>query len=184
MTYNCPDPLICGINCASNDNIDTSSTKIIPFNNYGQYYLRIRTCLLKIQQQRLSRYSLIQQGSCNGLNDFEICSRWVPPLTYAPVALPINTTYITVDSCIITTDPITGGTVYKCLDNPIPVKIYGNRFLFPRSYDVPQTANSTCASNSDCLGTYCDTSFHPAICSPKTIQQVTGNGSYYMTTYN
>jgi len=148
MTYNCPDPLICGINCASNDNIDKSTTKIIPFNNYGQYYLRIRTCLLKIREQRLSRYSLIQQGACSAISDYEVCSRWIPPSTFVPVALPINTTYVAVDSCIITKDIATGARLFECLDNPAPVIIYGNRFLFPRSYDVPQTSNSTCASNS------------------------------------
>ena len=48
MTNNCPDPLICGINCASTDSIVKNNMKIVPFNNHGVYYLRIRTCLFKV----------------------------------------------------------------------------------------------------------------------------------------
>jgi hypothetical protein len=58
---NCPDPLICAHNCASDRSIDTDIMKIIPFNNYGQQYLRIRTCLFKYHAQRLARYSTIEQ---------------------------------------------------------------------------------------------------------------------------
>jgi hypothetical protein len=29
---------------------------------------------------------------------------------------------------------------------------------------------------ADCLGSFCDTKFHPAICSPKTLAQVGGGG--------
>lgn len=72
---NCPNSLICSINCASDANIDTETTKIIPFNNYGQYYLRVRTCLRKIHDQKLQRYATIVQTSCDKLGDFEVCSR-------------------------------------------------------------------------------------------------------------
>jgi len=48
MTNNCPDTLICGINCATDDSINKNDMKIVPFNNHGIYYLRIRTCLFKV----------------------------------------------------------------------------------------------------------------------------------------
>lgn len=143
MENDCPDPLICSINCASDTNIDRSTTKIIPFNNYGQHYLRIKTCLSKVHEQRLERYSVIQQDSCKSIEEFEVCSRWIPPSTFVPVALPINTTYIEIDSC-----EIVGNGTYSCPSSFTPTKVYGNRFLFPESYDVAQTAESICTTDS------------------------------------
>lgn len=142
MEHDCPDPLICAINCASDYQIDTSTTKIIPFNNYGQYYLRTRVCLTKIQEQRLQRYSVIQQVTCSDLSDFNICNRWVPPSSFVPVALPINTTYIEIDSCVINSD----GS-YTCLDDPAPQQVYGNSFLFPKSFEVTPSNQTTCSSD-------------------------------------
>jgi hypothetical protein len=175
MQHNCPDPLICSINCASETQIDPSTTKIIPFNNYGQYYLRTRICLTKIQEQRLQRYSVIQQVTCTELSDFNVCNRWVPPSSFVPVALPINTTYIEIDSCIITNN----GS-YSCLTQPGPAQVYGNSFLFPKSFEVTPTNLTTCRTDSDCLGSFCDKTFRPSICSPKTIQQALGEGADYM----
>lgn len=181
MTYNCPNSLICAINCASNTTIDQATTKIIPFNNYGQKHLRIRTCLSKVHDQRLQRYSTIQQVACSSISDFEVCSRWIPPSTYVPVALPIDTTYIEIDSCTITSDG--ERDVYSCPDNVQPARVYGNSFLFPNSFEVPPNKNSFCTSNDDCLGSFCQLQFHPSICSPKTIQQALGTGKdYYSTT--
>jgi hypothetical protein len=48
MKNNCPDPLICGINCATDEEIIRNEMKIVPFNNHGVNYLRIRTCLFKV----------------------------------------------------------------------------------------------------------------------------------------
>ena len=48
MKNNCPDPLICGINCATDKEIVRNEMKIVPFNNHGVNYLRIRTCLFKV----------------------------------------------------------------------------------------------------------------------------------------
>jgi hypothetical protein len=142
MENNCPDPLICGINCASQEAIDTSVMKIIPFNNYGQYYLRVKTCLFKVHADRLERYSTIDQVPCTSLSQYEVCSRFIPPSTFVPVALPINTTYIEIDSCIINAD----GS-YSCLSNPMPARVYGNQRLFPRSYETEQTVSSVCESD-------------------------------------
>lgn len=142
MEHDCPDPLICSINCASDEQIDSSTTKIIPFNNYGQYYLRTRVCLTKIQEQRLQRYSVIQQVTCSDLSDFSICNRWVPPSSFVPVALPINTTYIEIDSCVVNSD----GT-YTCLDTPGPQQVYGNSFLFPKSFEVTPSNQTTCSTD-------------------------------------
>ena len=143
MENNCPDPLICGMNCASDTNIDTNVMKIIPFNNYGTSYLRIRTCLYKIHEQRLERYATIVQGACSSLTEFEVCNRFIPPMTFVPVALPINTTYIEIDNCVVTSGLDSYNQIYSC-DSTNPARVYGNQYLFPRSYDVPQTSESVC----------------------------------------
>jgi hypothetical protein len=143
MTNDCPDPLICSINCASDGSIDRTATKIIPFNNYGQSHLRIKTCLSKVHQVRLELYSVVQQDSCKTIDEFEVCSRWIPPATFVPVALPINTTYIEIDSC-----EIVGNGSYSC-PTTSSAKIYGNKYLFPKSYDVAQTNSSTCFSDGE-----------------------------------
>lgn len=145
MEYDCPNPLICGINCASDEQIDTSTTKVIPFNNYGQYYLRIKTCLFKVHEARYKKYSRVEQKFCSS-SDYQICSRWIPPSSFVPVALPINTTYIEIDSCQVTVTNSTYSS-YACLNNPAPVRVYGNSFLFPRSYDVTQTNTSVCSTD-------------------------------------
>lgn len=147
---NCPDPLICSVNCASDRTVDTKIMKIIPFNNYGEDYLRIRTCLFKVHEQRLQRYSTIVQGACKGLNDFEVCSRFIPPLTFVPVALPINTTYIEIDSCKVTGSNGVDNQTFSC-DAQNPARVYGNQYLFPRSFDVPQTNFSVCAADGKAL---------------------------------
>jgi len=146
MENNCPDPLICSINCASDGSINATATKIIPFNNYGQTYLRVRTCLYKVHQQRLDRYSTIVQGSCSTLEEFEVCSRLIPPNTFVPVALPINTTYIEIDNCVVTGTSSVDNQTYSC-DQKNPTRIYGNQYLFPRSFDVAQTATSVCTAD-------------------------------------
>lgn len=139
----CPDPLICGINCAAPTQIDQETTKIIPFNNYGKFHLRIRTCLYKVHDQRYKRYSNVEQVACKTLDDFKVCNRWIPPSTYAPVALPLDTTYIEIDSC-----EIVGNGTYSCrAADPAPSRVYGNAFLFPKTFDVPQTSESVCASD-------------------------------------
>jgi hypothetical protein len=146
MENNCPDPLICATNCASDTSIDTNQMKIIPFNNYGESYLRIRTCLYKVHAQRLDRYATIQQGACSSLSDFEVCTRLIPPQTFVPVALPINTTYIEIDSCEVIRGAGSYNQTYNCnQDNP--TRIYGNQYLFPRSFDVAQTNNSVCTTD-------------------------------------
>ena len=143
---NCPDPLICSINCASDQSIDTSIMKIIPFNNYGEDYLRIRTCLFKVHEQRLERYSTIVQGACSTLSDFEVCSRFIPPLTFVPVALPINTTYIEIDSCKVTGSNGADNQTFSC-NAQNPARVYGNQYLFPLTFDVTQTSASACAQD-------------------------------------
>lgn len=142
IEYDCADATMCAINCASDTTIDRSNTKIIPFNNYGQYYLRTRICLAKVQEQRLQRYSVIQQVTCSSTSDFSICNRWIPPSSFVPVALPINTTYIEIDSCIITNN----GS-YSCLKTPGPQQVYGNSYLFPTSFEVSPSNSTTCTAD-------------------------------------
>ena len=96
----CPDPLVCSVNCASDGQININSMKIIPVNNYGQYYLRIRSCIARnIHPQQFARYSIIDNSGCRTDDDFAFCTRFIPPMTFIPVALDFNTSYIEVDSC-------------------------------------------------------------------------------------
>lgn len=139
---NCPDPMICGINCASQESVELDSVKIIPFNNYGQYYLRIKSCVYKTHPNKLERYSTIDQVACTNLEEFQSCSRFIPPSSFVPVALPIDTTYVEIDSCVVDSN-----NTYTCLSNPAPVRVYGNERLFPRSFDTEQTSLSVCSSN-------------------------------------
>ncbi len=143
----CSDPLICGVNCASDGNIDPNATKVIPFNNHGKYHLRVKTCLKKVHTQKLSRYSMVDQVACSSLEDYEVCSRWIPPMTFVPVALQINTTYVQIDSC-----EILGNNTHVCRSSdPAPSTIYGNKFLFPPTFDVPQTSLSVCTKDGALL---------------------------------
>ena len=125
MSNNCPDALICSINCASDADVDRNTAKLIPFNNYGPTYLQLRICLFKIHSQRFERYGKfqstiiqlcflhmittnyvyifktanIEQVACTSDSDFVTCSRLISPNTFVPVALPIDTTYVEVQSC-------------------------------------------------------------------------------------
>mmetsp|Transcript_8809 Transcript_8809/g.12035 ORF Transcript_8809/g.12035 Transcript_8809/m.12035 type:complete len:186 (+) Transcript_8809:397-954(+) len=176
MSNDCPDPLICAINCASDTDVNTNEMKIIPFNNYGTSYLRIRVCLFKVHSTRLARYATVDQVACTSATDFQICSRLITPLTFVPVALPINTTYVEIDTCTKDSDD-----QFTCLPFVPPSRIYGNKFIFPNSYDIATTNNSVCASDADCLGSFCAFRMHPPICAPKTLKQVTSSGATYFS---
>jgi hypothetical protein len=97
--YDCPVTSICALNCASDGNIDPLTTRMLPINNYGQYYLRIRLCMSTVAPQKLERYSVIDPGFCKEITDFTLCSRYVPPHSFIPVAIPITATSIQIDSC-------------------------------------------------------------------------------------
>lgn len=178
IKFDCPDVMICATNCASNAQIDRASSKIIPFNNYGKYYLRIRTCDRGINEKRFKQYTMVQSGYCTNLTEYTTCARYIPPFTYTPVAVPITTTYLEVDSCQLLAD----GTYY-CFESGenAPVRVYGNKVIWPRSFDVPQTNVSICSSDSDCLGSVCDIHFRPHICQPKTLKHIENSGKYYKT---
>ena len=175
IRYDCPDTMMCSINCVTDANVQRNISKIIPFNNYGAYYLRIRICTRTYHVQRLERYALMEVGACKELSDFDICSRWIPPFTYVPVALPSNAVYIEVDRCEI----INGE--YMCHMEWAPQMIFGNTYLFPRTFDIEKTLDSECKSNADCLGSFCDDHFRPPMCSPKTMRHVDSSGAYYFS---
>jgi len=177
MTYNCPSSLMCSINCATEGSIYKDSNALfMPFNNYGPYWLRIRFCTFKTHPEKLSRFSLIDQVPCQSLSNFLICSRWIPPLTFVPVAFIKNTTYFEVDSC-----EVSSLGVQTCLTTPAPVRIYGNSYIFPITFDVAQTKFSICNSDSDCLGSFCDRTFLPPVCSPKSLKHVQLSGANYFS---
>lgn len=173
MKYDCQDTTMCAINCAS-ETIVEPDAKIIPFNNYGEYYLRLKFCRREVDPIRLKRYGVVESGDCKKLEDYQVCTRWVPPLTFVPVAIPLDTTFVEVDSCTL------NGTQYECREvDPKPSRLYGNQVIFPRSYDVAQTAVSICATNEDCLGSFCDFTFDPPVCSPKSLRHVESSGINY-----
>ena len=74
-------------------------------------------------------------------------NRFIPPHTFVPVALNINTTYIEIDYCEITGYLESNPSVatYNC--NIKTDRVYGSQYLFPRSYDVVQTKDSICKAD-------------------------------------
>ncbi len=176
IKYDCEDTMMCGINCATANNVDRAVSKIIPFNNYGKYYLRVRICKGIANEQRLQRYALMETGACKELVDFDVCARWIPPFSYVPVALPVDATYIEVDSCEINDEG-----EYMCHDEWEPQMIFGNSYMFPRTFDIPKTTESECLDNSNCLGSFCDDHFRPPMCSPKTMRHVLNSGKNYLS---
>lgn len=174
-----PQPLMCSVNCATEGSVDVDNSRIMLFNNYGNYSLRIRICTNVVHSLRLKQYGVVDPVSCNDNNeetadDFKSCARWIPPGAFTPVILPPDTTYIEVDRCVVTST----GKQY-CLDGETPVRVYGNSQLFPTSYDVPKTDVSVCTSDADCLGSFCEKSFIPQTCSPKLKRVITGSGAQY-----
>lgn len=160
-------PLMCAVNCASPDTIDRDNSMLMLFNNYGDYWLRIRVCRSSVHPLRLKTYSVVDSVKCDNENedtvdDFLVCGRWVKPQTFTPVALPKDTTYLELDSCIITDD----GEQF-CDPNIPPVRIYGNSRLFPETYDAPKGLTAQCSVDDDCLGTFCETKLRPSTCAPK-----------------
>lgn len=174
--FDCPSTLMCAINCATEGSVDKANALVMPFNNYGRYYLRVRFCTAITHPEKLERYSVIDQVPCKTLDDFFVCSRWIPPMTFVPLAFVKNTTYMEVDSC----DIIDGIQSCRTVD-PKPYRIYGNKFMFPKSYDVDQIASSVCQSDNDCLGSFCDVKFHPSMCSPKAMVHVEKTGRFYFS---
>lgn len=143
MKYNCPSTLMCSINCESDEAINKTNSRIIPFNNYGATALRIRICSRKIHSNKLSKYSQVTPQACESLSDFLVCQRWVPPLSFIPVAIPAVTTYLEIDYCA---PRKTGGL--ECETNgAAPSRVYGSDAIFPATFDVAQTAVSICSTN-------------------------------------
>lgn len=179
MKYDCSDVMICGINCASSTQVNHSTSLIIPFNNYGQYYLRLRICQHQVHPGKLNKYGIISPNRCKTDSDFQTCSRWIPQGSYIPVALPKFTTFIEVDYCAQNS---TDGSYY-CRDVdptlPIPSRVYGNNLMFPATFDVTKTSFSICSSDVDCLGSFCDKKVHPHVCSPKSYIHIQRSGSHY-----
>lgn len=176
--YDCDDVMMCAVNCASDANVDRNTSKIMPFNNYGSYYLRIRVCAATYNEQRLERYSLMEVGRCASLEEFTTCSRMIPPQTFTPVALPIDATYVEVDLCELDSTQPYG---FYCHTEWEPQRLFGNEKLFPRTFDIAPTNTSACSSDADCLGSFCDTHFRPPLCSPKTMKHVDGTGGDYFS---
>jgi hypothetical protein len=139
----CPNSLICGVNCASDTNINVTATKVVPVNNFGQKYLRVRTCSQKLHQQIMDRYQFVNMNPCVGDDQFDFCNRFIPPSTFGPVALPFDTTYFEIDECEISGTVDAGNSdlnpvyEYTC-DQDNPARLYGNELMFPVVYNVLQ----------------------------------------------
>ena len=179
--YDCPppDPLMCAVNCASEESISLEDSMVMFFNNYGKYYLRIRICNSGVHPLRLAQYGTTEITPCNDENDnldddFLSCARWIPPKVYTPVAIAKGATYIEVDSCNIDPD----GRQW-CDPNIPPVRIYGNSQVFPLTYSVPKSDFSFCSSDADCLGSFCELKLRPSTCSPKLKRHLEQSGKFY-----
>ena len=187
MKYDCSDPLMCAWNCASSGKLSGVSYNLVPFNNYGSYYLRIKLCSGVANVQQLQRYGIVSPLTCSSKDDFQFCNQWVPNDAFIFVALPTNTTYIEVDYCQ------QAGNNSICYESPPPTRLYGNKLLFTSTFDVTKTSDSICYNDGNhktlyvhqiteylsklliadqCLGSFCDKRFHPHACSPKTLKQV------------
>jgi hypothetical protein len=59
--------------------------------------------------------------------------------------------------------------------------LFGNKYNFPRTFDVPEITESECNVDEDCLGSFCDFKFRPPKCSPKTMRHVLLSGANYMS---
>lgn len=177
IKYDCPDVLICAVNCASDEQIQRNQAKIIPFNNYGKFYLRLSICNRKINEPRYAQYATVQMGFCSNTTGFTNCARYVPPFTYTPVAVPIDTTYIDVHYCALLPDKKS----YYCFEQGefAPVRLFGNTAIWPSSFDSPKSVLSICATDDDCLGSRCDMHSNPHMCEPKTLRHIINSGSLY-----
>lgn len=179
MKYDCPSTLSCATNCASETFINASEAKIIPFNNYGKYNLRIRICDRIVHKEKLERYANVQPIPCKDISDFKICGRWIPSLVFTLVAIPKNTTYIEVDNC----EELSDGT-FDChtTTEPLPTRVYGNQYIFASQFNVAQSNISICKTDETCLGSFCNLRFRPHVCSPKTLTHVISSGKNYFST--
>jgi hypothetical protein len=151
MKYDCPSTLMCSLNCATETFINTSISKVIPFNNYGRYHLRVRICDRVVHPEYLERYANVIPVPCKELSDFKICHRWIPPLTFIPVAIPSNTTYIEVDSCEFLPN---GKPLCHVTTEPMPTRVYGNQFIFASQFNVAQTNVSVCEKDGECYQSF------------------------------
>ena len=135
VQFNCPEVLMCATNCASDTHINPKTSKIIPFNNYGKYYLRVKICQRKINSKRYAQYAMVELGYCTDITEYTTCARYIPPFSYTPVAVPIDTSYLDVDYC----EALGDGTYY-CFEGGVnaPVRFYGNTVIWPKSFDVPR----------------------------------------------
>jgi hypothetical protein len=190
--YDCnpPDPLMCAVNCASNGTINTDESMIMIFNNYGEYYLRIRICTSVVHPGKLDVYSFVDSPVCNNNNDnvdddFLVCGRWIPPQTFTPVAVPKATTYIEIDDC-----EVSPNGEQHCFTDRVPVRIYGNEQLFPTTYEVPKSDVSVCQADAvktgyvtpqddACLGSFCENKLRPSTCAPKLKRHYQQSGRNY-----
>jgi len=179
VKYNCPSTLMCAVNCASEGKIDASTAKIMPFNNYGDRALRLRFCDQKLHVNQLKKYSTVVSLACKDMSDFLVCERWIPPFTYTTVSIPSQTTYIEIDYCDV--NPYDDNDRFCHKVNPPPTRLYGSSVLFPSTFDVPQTNVSVCKTDDNCLGSFCDKTFRPRVCSPKTLFHVENSGKYYLS---
>ena len=142
MKYDCPDTTICAINCSGDGPINATSSNMLPINNYGDYYLRIRLCLSAVQPVLLNRYSTVSPVYCNDITDYTVCSRFIPPHSFIPVAIPVTASSIVIDSC-----EYTNGAYFCHQITPAPRHMYGNKIMFPPSFDVKATETSVCQSD-------------------------------------
>lgn len=162
MKYDCPDTLMCAINCASEKRINRTTSKVIPFNNYGKYSLRIRICDFTVHPQKLERYANVEPVPCKQLSDFKICTRWIPPLTFIPVAIPSNATYIEVDNCETLPD---GSEFCHMTTEPLPVRVYGNERIFASQFNVAQSNVSICKTDGIGIILSTELQFKSALCN-------------------
>jgi hypothetical protein len=119
-----------------------------------------------INKNMLNDFNLVKPGKCIATEELS-CNEWIPPLSFLLVTIPIDTNYIEIDECTI---PMNCTLAYTLYLNPQSLLT---------SFDTP--VMSTCVSEEDCLGSYCDTLYQPPRCSPKSMKHAGISGSKYLS---
>lgn len=187
----CDDIAVCGSNCIGDGNglidmeTDTEgnlvNSRVLPVNNFGSNFLQFSVCDRGVNSVMQNKYSMISMDRCDDAS-FKVCPYWIPPRTFTALAIPSNTSYVKMETCVYVdrfmdvdgSENTTDAYVATCLENPKPVEYYGTRMWWPSSIDVEYSDHAYCSRDEHCDGSYCDIHYAPSKCAPKKLKQFTG----------
>mmetsp|Transcript_33737 Transcript_33737/g.56718 ORF Transcript_33737/g.56718 Transcript_33737/m.56718 type:complete len:346 (-) Transcript_33737:117-1154(-) len=198
MGNDCSDMSVCGSNCvgATGNDLDLSSARILPVNNYAKNFLRFSTCPLGLDQETFASFGVARMRRCRDAGpgvpleeEFKICPYWVPPSVFTALAIPADSAYVRMEYAnYVDSSAVSGGGaegnatrsgapfIANVLKTPGAVEIYGTKQLWPSTIDVGFEETNFCTSNSECPGSYCNMRPVPHKCAPKTAKHHAGSG--------